>query len=170
MTHSNQCSIQFSKLSDIQSKFVGNVVITDDIVYSIYKDLLKCSKIIVIEHGENNTLIDVVSAVENLSLIHNIYIKFIEYNVSRNTTVYRFGGGLPCFNNMDYINTHGISLYIKVSTEELISRLSKLEIEKRPILIDKDITTFIPKQLKEREYFYNKSKYIYDENFNFEWT
>ena len=81
------------------------------------------------------------------------------------------GGGLPCFNNnMDYINTHGISLYIKVSTEELISRLSKLEIEKRPILIDKDITTFIPKQLKEREYFYNKSKYIYDENFNFEWT
>ena len=162
MTHSNQCSIQFSKLSDIQSKFVGNVVITDDIVYSIYKDLLKCSKIIVIEHGENNKTLDTA---------HNIYIKFIEYNVSRNTTVYRFGGGLPCFNNnMDYINTHGISLYIKVSTEELISRLSKLEIEKRPILIDKDITTFIPKQLKEREYFYNKSKYIYDENFNFEWT
>ena len=85
MTHSNQCSIQFSNLKDIQSKFVGNVVITDDIVYSIYKYLLKGSKVIVIEHGENNKTLDTA---------HNIYIKFIEYNVSRNTTVYGFGGGL----------------------------------------------------------------------------
>lgn len=105
------------------------------------------------------------------------YFRMVETKVLKQITeendncIVSCGGGLPCFNNnMDYINTHGISLYIKVSTEELISRLSKLEIEKRPILIDKDITTFIPKQLKEREYFYNKSKYIYDENFNFEWT
>lgn len=105
------------------------------------------------------------------------YFRMVETKVLKQITeendncIVSCGGGLPCFNNnMDYINTHGISLYIKVSTEELISRLSKLEIEKRPILIDKDITTFIPKQLKEREYFYNKSKYIYYENFNFEWT
>ena len=105
------------------------------------------------------------------------YFRMVETKVLKQITeendncIVSCGGGLPCFNNnMDYINTHGISLYIKVSTEELISRLSKLEIKKRPILIDKDITTFIPKQLKEREYFYNKSKYIYDENFNFEWT
>ncbi len=105
------------------------------------------------------------------------YFRTVETKVLKQITeendncIVSCGGGLPCFNNnMDYINTHGISLYIKVSTEELISRLSKLEIEKRPILIDKDVTTFIPKQLKEREYFYNKSKYIYNENFNFEWT
>lgn len=85
MTHSNQCSIQFSNLSDIQNKLVGNVVITDDVVYSIYKDLLKDSKVIVVEHGENNKTLDTV---------HNIYLKLIEYNVSRNTTVYGFGGGL----------------------------------------------------------------------------
>lgn len=85
MTHLNQCSIQFSNLSDIQSKFVGNVVITDDVVYSIYKELLKGSKVIVIEHGENNKTLDTVQ---------NIYLKLIQYNVSRNTTVYGFGGGL----------------------------------------------------------------------------
>lgn len=85
MTHSNHCSIQFSNLSDIQNKLVGNVVITDDVVYSIYKDLLKDSKVIVVEHGENNKTLDTV---------HNIYLKLIEYNVSRNTTVYGFGGGL----------------------------------------------------------------------------
>lgn len=105
------------------------------------------------------------------------YFRMVETKVLKQITkendncIVSCGGGLPCFNNnMEYINTHGISLYIKVPTEEIISRLSKLEIEKRPILIDKDITTFIPKQLKEREYFYNKSKYIYYENFNFEWT
>lgn len=85
MTHSKQCSIQFSNLLDIQSKLVGNVVITDDVVYSIYKDLLKDSKVIVVEHGENNKTLDTV---------HNIYLKFIQYNVSRNTTVYGLGGGL----------------------------------------------------------------------------
>lgn len=105
------------------------------------------------------------------------YFRTVETQVLKQITeendncIVSCGGGLPCFNNnMEYINTHGISLYIKVSTEELISRLSKLEIEKRPILIDKDITTFVPKQLKEREHFYSKSKYIYNENFNFEWT
>ena len=101
------------------------------------------------------------------------YFRTVETQVLKQITenndncVVSCGGGLPCFNdNMTYINAHGISVYIKVSLEEIISRLSKLEIEKRPILIDKDINSFIPNQLKEREYFYNKSKYIYDENFN----
>lgn len=85
MTLLNQCLIQFSNLSDIQNKLVGNVVITDDVVYSIYKELLKDSKVIVVEHGENN---------KTLYTIHNIYLKLIQYNVSRNTTVYGFGGGL----------------------------------------------------------------------------
>lgn len=105
------------------------------------------------------------------------YFRTVETQVLKQITenndncVVSCGGGLPCFNdNMAYINAHGISVYIKVPSEEIISRLSKLEIEKRPILIDKDINSFIPNQLKEREYFYNKSKYIYDENFNFEWT
>lgn len=85
MTHSNHCSIQFSNLSDIQSKLIGNVVITDDVVYLIYKELLKDSKVIVVEHGENNKTLDTVQ---------NIYLKLIQYNVSRNTIVYGFGGGL----------------------------------------------------------------------------
>lgn len=105
------------------------------------------------------------------------YFRTIETQVLKQITknndncIVSCGGGLPCFNdNMEYINAHGISVYIKVSSEEIITRLSEQEIEKRPILIDKDINSFISNQLKEREYFYNKSKYIYNENFNFEWT
>lgn len=105
------------------------------------------------------------------------YFRTVETQVLKQITetndncVVSCGGGLPCFNdNMEYINAHGISVYIKVPLEEIISRLSKQEVEKRPVLIDKDISKFIPNQLKEREYFYNKSKYIYHENFNFEWA
>lgn len=105
------------------------------------------------------------------------YFRTIETQVLKQITenndncIVSCGGGLPCFNNnMEYINTHGVSVYIKIPTEEIIRRLSPKEIEKRPILIDKNITTFIQNQLKEREYFYNKSKYIYNENFNFEWA
>lgn len=105
------------------------------------------------------------------------YFRTVETQVLKQITeandncVVSCGGGLPCFNdNMEYINTHGISVYIKVSSDEIISRLSKREVEKRPVLMDKDISEFIPNQLKEREYFYNKSKYVYNEDFNFEWT
>lgn len=105
------------------------------------------------------------------------YFRLVETQVLKQITenndncIVSCGGGLPCFNdNMEYINAHGISVYIKVPSEEIIRHLSSQEIEKRPILIDKNITPFIQKQLKEREYFYNKSKYIYNEDFNFEWT
>lgn len=101
--------------------------------------------------------------------VETIVLKQITEN--NDNCIVSCGGGLPCFNgNMEYINTHGISMYIKVPAEEIIRRLSSKEIEKRPILIDKNITPFIQKQLKEREHFYNKSKYIYNENFNFEWS
>ena len=118
-----------------------------------------------------------ISIKEVFDIYGEDYFRTIETQVLKQITenndncVVSCGGGLPCFNNnMEYINTHGVSVYIKIPTEEIIRRLSSKEIEKRPILIDKDINSFIPNQLKEREYFYNKSKYIYDENFNFEWT
>ena len=41
------------------------------------------------------------------------------------------GGGTPCFfNNMDVMNIHGVTLYIKASVDQLVSRLvaSKNEI------------------------------------------
>lgn len=105
------------------------------------------------------------------------YFRTIESQVLKQITenndncIVSCGGGLPCFNNnMEYINKNGISVYIKMTPEEIISHLSSQEIEKRPILINKDINSFIQNQLNEREYFYNKSKYIYNENFNFEWS
>jgi shikimate kinase len=45
------------------------------------------------------------------------------------------GGGTPCFyNNMDIINSLGISIFLDVSPKEIALRLSENGIAKRPIL------------------------------------
>lgn len=73
------------------------------------------------------------------------------------------GGGLPCFNNnMEWMNRHGITVYIKQEVEELARRLEK-NAENRPVL--KRVETeplfqYISKLLQKRELFYNQSKYI----------
>ena len=47
------------------------------------------------------------------------------------------GGGTPCFfDNMDFIKRNGISVYLKMSPESLVDRLSGIR-KKRPLLKDK---------------------------------
>ena len=45
------------------------------------------------------------------------------------------GGGAPCFfDNMEFMNTHGITFYIEIEIKHLLSRLSSRGIDKRPLL------------------------------------
>ena len=75
------------------------------------------------------------------------------------------GGGTPCFfDNMDYINAQGESVYLKCTPEV---RYKHLQMGKtvRPLLMNKtpeEVKAFIQEQLKEREQFYNKAKHIID--------
>jgi shikimate kinase len=75
------------------------------------------------------------------------------------------GGGLPCFfDNMDWINSHGKSVYIKLSSKTLANRLEN-EKTHRPLLREKhgeDLIAFIGEKLKEREPFYNKATIVLD--------
>ena len=67
------------------------------------------------------------------------------------------GGGLPCFfDNMDWMNTHGKTVYIKLSPKTLADRLEN-EKDKRPVLNDhgEDLVAFIAGKLAERDRFYN---------------
>ncbi|PST84626.1 shikimate kinase [Pedobacter yulinensis] len=78
------------------------------------------------------------------------------------TCVVATGGGLPCFfDNMDWINLHGKSVYLKMEPAQLVSRLQKRE--KRPLIKDMDDPTllqFIEQKLGEREPFYSQATYI----------
>ena len=75
------------------------------------------------------------------------------------------GGGLPCFfDNMDWMNAHGKTVYIKLSPKTLAERLEN-EKEERPLLREKHgetLVAFISDKLRERETFYNKASIIAD--------
>lgn len=68
------------------------------------------------------------------------------------------GGGTPCFDdNMNWMNEHGYTIYLKASPVVLLENILK-EIEKRPLLakINRgELLFFIEKKLKERADFYD---------------
>lgn len=79
--------------------------------------------------------------------------------------VISLGGGAPCFfDNIDYINRQGFSIYLKVVNEVLAARLNQAKAS-RPLLRDKsegEIATFIAEALTLRAPFYEKAKLIFD--------
>ncbi|TSD64160.1 shikimate kinase [Inquilinus sp. KBS0705] len=85
-------------------------------------------------------------------------------NYPQNTIV-STGGGLPCFfDHMDWMNSHGQTLYIKLSPKTLADRLENARI-KRPLLHGKhgdELVNFIAQKLAEREGFYNQATHIID--------
>ncbi|WP_199120109.1 shikimate kinase [Pedobacter sp. ASV28] len=76
------------------------------------------------------------------------------------TCVVATGGGLPCyFDNMDWMNAHGITVYLEMTAPQLVSRLHNRE--KRPLLKgmdDEQLLTFIVDKLEERNQYYRKAK------------
>lgn len=75
------------------------------------------------------------------------------------------GGGTPCFfDNIDYMNRVGTTIYLKASPEALSSRLNTCK-EKRPLIRDKneeELYTFVVESLQKREPFYSKAGIIFE--------
>ncbi len=75
------------------------------------------------------------------------------------------GGGTPCFfDNMDYMNQKGDTVYLKATPEVLYAHL-KMGKGVRPLLLNKtpeQVEAFVKTQLKEREPFYTKAKHTFD--------
>jgi len=71
------------------------------------------------------------------------------------------GGGTPCFHdNMDWMNEHGLTVWINPTWEVLVERLEK-EKNHRPLIAALDlagIKQYIQTRLKEREVYYSKAK------------
>lgn len=75
------------------------------------------------------------------------------------------GGGLPCFfDHMAWMNSHGQTLYIKLSPKTLADRLENARVV-RPVLQGKkgdELVAFVEGKLAEREGFYNQATHILD--------
>jgi len=84
----------------------------------------------------------------------------------KENTIIAVGGGTPCFfDNMDWMNGNGKTIFLKTPVKILANRLEKA-MENRPLLngfSKKELKTFIKKKLKERNPFYKKSQIIFDQ-------
>ena len=72
------------------------------------------------------------------------------------------GGGTPCFNdNMDLINSQGVSVYLDVPLASISHRLQSSTVEQRPLfqgLDQGEITLKLKSLVVTREYFYSQAK------------
>ena len=75
------------------------------------------------------------------------------------------GGGTPCFgDNMDLMNSLGTTIYIKLTTSELVARISN-SVKKRPLTegkSDEELASYVDAMLKKREPFYSMAKITVD--------
>lgn len=97
------------------------------------------------------------------------YFREIERNCLRETgtfenVVISTGGGAPCyFDNMDFMNLQGTTIYLKLSPEHLTERLLATKNGVRPLIAGKsgdELIQFIRENLDKRAIYYEKAKFI----------
>lgn len=75
------------------------------------------------------------------------------------------GGGTPCFfDNMEYMNTHGTTVFLDASPGVLLKRLA-VATQSRPILQGKkedELYQFIVEKLEERMKYYSQARHTFD--------
>jgi shikimate kinase len=85
---------------------------------------------------------------------------------NNSTFVMACGGGSPCyFNNIDYMNQAGTTVWLNTPLPVLISRL-KEEKDKRPLLKDlpdEELMSFIVKKYSDRKIYYEQAEVMIDD-------
>ena len=75
------------------------------------------------------------------------------------------GGGTPCFfDNMEYMNSVGETVFLDVDVKVLFRRL-KVAKQQRPLLAnktDEELMAFIVEALQKRLPFYSRAKYVFN--------
>ncbi|HLN20508.1 MAG TPA: shikimate kinase [Bacteroidales bacterium] len=98
------------------------------------------------------------------------YFRTLEAEILRELSVIKdgiisTGGGAPCFrDNMDFMCSDGITVYLKMTPAQLRERILNSKTE-RPLIAGlgrEDLLSFIEKKLAERERFYNMAEIVFD--------
>ena len=80
-------------------------------------------------------------------------------------TVIATGGGTPCFfENMQWMNENGLTIYLKLFEGELKRRIEPVMAD-RPLLKDIDpeeLEGFVYKALRKRAFYYHQAKMVID--------
>jgi len=98
------------------------------------------------------------------TLFRQLERNYLQATYDFENTVVATGGGAPCFfDNVDWMNTHGLTIYLKTPVSILVDRL-KSETNHRPLLAgktDMELSDFIKTKLAERSPFYQQAQYIF---------
>lgn len=114
-----------------------------------------------IESDEEKTIAEIF-AEDGEAHFRKIEAKILRWFGEKKTFVLATGGGTPCFHdNMEWMNKHGITIWIDESIDTLVERL-KPEKEHRPLirdLSDHELSAFLSGKLAERSSYYQQAKY-----------
>lgn len=112
-----------------------------------------------IEQGEAATIAEIFerSGEAGFRELEHVYLRRLEGMAA---AVVATGGGTPCFfDNMEWMNARGITIYLKTPPDILLSRLLPAQ-DTRPLLrglSGQDLEAWLEKMLQQREPFYRKA-------------
>lgn len=111
---------------------------------------------------ENNLTISELFETKGENEFRIIERNALQSLISKENTIVACGGGTACyFNNIELMNSHGISIYIKMSPKMLADRLIDAK-QARPLIKGKnkdELLIYIVSELEKREDFYHKAQY-----------
>mgnify|MGYP003397126110 FL=1 len=98
--------------------------------------------------------------------------QLLKETVKYENAVIATGGGTPCFyDNMEWMNANGTTIFLKVSTKTAVNRLLNSK-KKRPLIEGKreeQLLEYVERHYGERMPFYEKAQYtVKGENLKFE--
>ncbi len=109
-----------------------------------------------IEKQSGQTILEIFDKEGEIAFRH-LEKKLLENLVTEKDVIIACGGGTPCFfNNMQLMNDHGTTVFLKSTVDQIISRIL-VELDKRPLLKNlnnEELKLFIDDKLKERDPYY----------------
>ena len=118
----------------------------------------------VIEEQEKQTITDIFET-KGESYFRKLEAKILRQFPKDLKAVIAVGGGTPCFyDNIQYMNYLGTSVFLKRSKQRILGRLRQNK-NKRPLvakLNDQELKDFIEERLANRNAFYEQAEIIFD--------
>jgi shikimate kinase len=113
-----------------------------------------------IETAEGKTIQDIF-AVNGEAYFRDIETKILHTLSQQKNIIIACGGGTPCFHdNMQWMNKHGITIYVTAPAEVIMKRVM-VQQDKRPLLKDMnpiELLAYIEQTIKIREPYYSQAK------------
>ena len=118
-----------------------------------------------VEEAEGATVADIITFAGE-EYFRKAERKALEQTAEMENVIVSTGGGLPIWgDNMEWIEEHGVSIYLKRAPEQILSRLSPHGRQKRPKfrgLNDEELLAFMHSHLAEREPVYARASVVID--------